>query len=209
MRLALFRSIQIIMNGSEGHEYSNTDGWCFDCDDNNPCTHANIYHLHQIDDNLHNPQFYFPHCDPEKFVQCDAFYQCWNMPCAPGTAWSVEKNACDHCRPEPISVCLNLDISGSISETHDIPDMKEFVDNFVHFMDDAVNYRAEYATVLFNHQAFPLLGLGFLCGGCTSWLVDWLVNDTYGWTVIGNGIKMCREKLLNEARYNKNDYYCD
>jgi len=84
-----------------------------------------------------------------------------------------------------------------------VASMKEFVDNFVHFMDDAVNYRAEYATVLFNHQAFPLHGLGFLCGGCTSWLVDWLVNDTYGWTVIGNGIKMCREKLLNEARYSK------
>ena len=58
----------------------------YDCDANNPCTPENI----------HNGNFYFPHHDVAKFVQCDAHGGCFVMHCAPGTIWDPNLNTCNH-----------------------------------------------------------------------------------------------------------------
>lgn len=58
---------------------------CTTCHTSNPCTH---------------PGQYFTHCDPAKFIQCGQHYQgsfqCFDMPCAPGTKWSQAALTCVH-----------------------------------------------------------------------------------------------------------------
>ncbi|KAK2157278.1 hypothetical protein LSH36_194g05092 [Paralvinella palmiformis] len=63
----------------------------YDCDANNPCTPENI----------DEGNFYFPHHDPEKFVQCDEHGGCFVMPCAPGTVWDPEAYTCNHAPAPP------------------------------------------------------------------------------------------------------------
>ena len=50
----------------------------YNCDDNNPCT----------PENAAAGEFYFPHEDPTKFVQCSEWGQCYVMDCGPGTEWN-------------------------------------------------------------------------------------------------------------------------
>jgi hypothetical protein len=57
---------------------------CFTCAENSPCT----------PDNIANELFFHPHCEPTKFVQCDQWGGCFEMPCAPGTVWDQSALSC-------------------------------------------------------------------------------------------------------------------
>ncbi|KAK2157276.1 hypothetical protein LSH36_194g05095 [Paralvinella palmiformis] len=56
----------------------------YDCDANNPCTPENV----------EQGNYYFPHRDPDKFVQCDAHGGCLVKHCDPGTVWDPDITAC-------------------------------------------------------------------------------------------------------------------
>jgi len=66
------------------------DEECNSCGGNNPCTEEDIFGNPRFP----GGQFYFPHCDPTKFVQCDAHGGCFDRPCAPGTGWSNDAYTC-------------------------------------------------------------------------------------------------------------------
>ena len=68
---------------------------CFTCDGNNPCTEENIFDSERF----RGGQFYFPHCEPTMFVQCDAHGGCFDRPCAPGTEWNDKAYTCTHLPP--------------------------------------------------------------------------------------------------------------
>mmetsp|Transcript_10548 Transcript_10548/g.22319 ORF Transcript_10548/g.22319 Transcript_10548/m.22319 type:complete len:181 (-) Transcript_10548:239-781(-) len=55
----------------------------YDCFDNNPC----------ISDAL-DGQFYFPHAEPDKFVQCGANASCYTMDCHDGLVWDQDVLTC-------------------------------------------------------------------------------------------------------------------
>ncbi len=57
----------------------------YNCDDNNPCTQENI----------DNGDFYWPHEDEDKFVQCDEWGQCFVMECPPGLVWDPVAYTCN------------------------------------------------------------------------------------------------------------------
>ena len=52
------------------------------CARSNPCT----------PENAAAGEFYFPHEDPTKFVQCSEWGQCYIMDCGPGTEWNPDIN---------------------------------------------------------------------------------------------------------------------
>ena len=45
-------------------------------------------------ENAASGEFYFPHGDATKFIQCSEWGQCYVMPCAPGTEWNTAVNNC-------------------------------------------------------------------------------------------------------------------
>ena len=51
----------------------------------NPCTKENI----------DNKDFYHPHHDETKFVQCDEWGGCFVMPCPPGLIFNPKIDVCD------------------------------------------------------------------------------------------------------------------
>jgi len=61
------------------------DTCCPTCPDN-PCV-----------DGARGADLYHDHCDdPAKFIQCNAWGKCFEMPCAPGTVWNDAANTCVH-----------------------------------------------------------------------------------------------------------------
>eukprot|EP00957_Ditylum_brightwellii_P039219 2967223-Ditylum_brightwellii.AAC.1 len=58
---------------------------CHTCSNNSPCTRENI------DDG----EFYHSHCDANKFVQCDEFGGCHEMPCGAGLIWDQDAMTCN------------------------------------------------------------------------------------------------------------------
>ena len=52
----------------------------------NPCT----------PENAASGEFYFPHGDATKFVQCSQWGQCYVMPCPAGLGWNKAINNCDY-----------------------------------------------------------------------------------------------------------------
>ena len=58
---------------------------CHTCGQGNPCVYSH---------NIENHGFYYTHCDPSFFVQCDEWGGCFEQPCAPGTIWSQAYKTC-------------------------------------------------------------------------------------------------------------------
>ena len=54
------------------------------CAFSNPCT----------PENAAAGEFYFPHHDNDKFVQCSEWGQCYVMQCPDGTTWNPVVNNC-------------------------------------------------------------------------------------------------------------------
>ena len=57
----------------------------YNCQEKNPCTPENIA----------AGKFYHPHEDKTKFVQCDQWGGCFEMPCGPGTEWDQDALTCN------------------------------------------------------------------------------------------------------------------
>lgn len=57
----------------------------YNCHDRIPCTPENIS----------SGNLYFPHDDPNKFVQCSNSYQCYVFSCPPRLEWNAAAGACD------------------------------------------------------------------------------------------------------------------
>ena len=71
------------MNVMNDLTYINLHYWCeFFC--SNPCT----------PENAADGEFYFPHHDSDKFVQCSEWGQCYIMQCPPGTNWNPAVTNC-------------------------------------------------------------------------------------------------------------------
>eukprot|EP00568_Trieres_chinensis_P004515 CAMPEP_0183306336 /NCGR_PEP_ID=MMETSP0160_2-20130417/10789_1 /TAXON_ID=2839 ORGANISM="Odontella Sinensis, Strain Grunow 1884" /NCGR_SAMPLE_ID=MMETSP0160_2 /ASSEMBLY_ACC=CAM_ASM_000250 /LENGTH=258 /DNA_ID=CAMNT_0025469687 /DNA_START=108 /DNA_END=884 /DNA_ORIENTATION=+ len=88
-----------------------------------PCTHMKIF----------NGDFYHPHCVHDgMFIQCDEFKGCFEMPCAPGTAWSQSHLTCVHAAEragDPAAVCDDDEMMADAlrSEGFDIDSVRDVV----------------------------------------------------------------------------------
>lgn len=58
----------------------------YNCSDRNPCT----------PENAANGQFFFPADDPNQFIQCSEFQQCYVMSCPPGLVWDTVALTCNY-----------------------------------------------------------------------------------------------------------------
>ena len=47
-----------------------------------------------LQENIAAGEFYWPHPNPSKFVQCDEWGGCFVMPCPPGLTWQQEVKVC-------------------------------------------------------------------------------------------------------------------
>jgi len=56
---------------------------CYDCEDHDPCNPLET-----------EDEFYYTHCDADKFVQCSEYGECFVQDCPVGLVWGADVRAC-------------------------------------------------------------------------------------------------------------------